>query len=936
MSNLVIANFNTGFETDKAPFLINNDAFPEINNAFVWRDRIKKKRGVSQLGRLQRNLVNQTLGVSDGSGSFTGNIISILSFEANSSIVVSSLTVYGSGTITAATQANPANITSANHNLTTGDMVTISGVVGMTQLNGNTYTIIVIDANNFTLGVNSTAYGAYVSGGIWQSSNGVVISSVNYASGAITITSPFLTKTLLISLGYTPNLPVMGIRQFNQNFTGTSTPDNVNFPLYVFFDTRYSYLYKGTTGPFYDSNFFCNSGTHFLWSGEDYQQFWTANYQGAMFATNNVPGFNFVTGTYTAGTGTAAITFNFKSSAINFTTLKLGDALWFKEWTTGGSTINNLLGTVTDITGAAAGNYIVTFTGVQTVAGTGIAQLLTNTIPGQDGIKYFIGDPIGSPPTPALTKGWVNFSPPLNNTATPTYLVGAKIIIPFKNRLLFFATWTQTSTTAPIYNPNQLVACQNGTVFYANTCLPPNQTADATSFYQNVVGKGLRLNAPISQEAICVSPTKDMIIVIFENQPLKLYSTGDDTQPFLYQTVSTEFGAQSTFSAIPLDNGVLSIGPYGFAITGENSVARIDLPIPDQVFNIRQDDHGINRVCAIRDWRNEFVYFTFPTNANSASNSSQNAWKFPTTTLAFNYRENLWSTFTENYTAYGNFKYNDSYTWADLGSKFGDWSGWKNPWNFGATQTKYPFIACGNQQGFVMLKQESTTEEQSQYIKAISINGSGLNTIVTITSPNHNLNDGDYIVIQNALGMTNMNDVIFSISVTESLPDTFNLFLTVPQQTTAIPSGTYLGGGTYSRLTNINILTKQFPLGWQEGRQTRLGTQRYLLTTTTTGQITANLYVNQNNNLSANSEEYSPYLPFSNVLLTCFEGNDLNLTQSDQDQIWHRINTSVIGDTVQVGFTLSDAQMRDVNANNEEIELYAIVLSVSPGPVLAF
>jgi len=870
MSNIVIANFNTGFETDKAPFLINNDAFPQINNAFVWRDRIKKKRGVSQLGRLQRNFVSSVTGQStDGSGAFTGNLITILSLETNSAFVTSGFS-------------------------------------------------IIIGADTFTDTTPAT--------GVLTGSTGGS-GTFNYASGALTITGAPAATAITVTFGYYPDLPVMGIRQFNQNFSGASTPDRINFPIYVFFDTKYSYIFNGVSNIFKDVNLFYGTGAAFTWSGQDYQQFWTANYQGAMFATNNVPGLNFVTGTYSAGTGTAAITFNFQSNAANFTTLKLNDSLWFNEWNTGGSTINKLVGTVTDVTGAAAGNYVVTFTGVQTVAGTGIAQLLTNTIPGQDGIKYFIGDPSGG----ATTKGWVNFAPPLSNVAAPSYLVGAKIIIPFKNRLLFFATWTQTSTGSAIYNPNQLVACQNGTVFYSNAGLPPNQTADATSFYQNVVGKGLRLNAPISQEIICVNQNNDVVIVIFENQPLKLYSTGDDSAPFLYQTISTEFGAMSTFSAIPLDSGMLSIGPYGFALTDQNSARRFDLPIPDQVFNINQDDDGINRVCAIRDFRNEFAYFTFPTNGNSAGNNKQLVWIYPTTTLAFNYRDNLWSTFTENYTAYGNFKRDTDYTWSDLTNLFGTWGGWSNPWNFGGIESKYPFVACGNQQGFVMIREESTEEGQSQYIKGISISGS----VVTITSPNHNLNDGDYILITGALGMTNMNNVIFSISTSQSQTDTFTLFLT-DSQLANLPSGTYLGGGTYSRLTNINILTKQFPLGWQEGRQTRLGTQRYLLTTTAAGQITADLYVNQNSNLPANSVEYSPYLPFSNILLTCFEGNDLNLTQGDQDQIWHRINTSVIGDTVQVGFTLSDAQMRDPTTNQEEIELYAIALSVSPGPVLAF
>ncbi len=76
------------------------------------------------------------------------------------------------GGITAVTQANPAQVTSPNHHLLNGSIITISNVVGMTQLNGNTYTVTFVDANNFTLnGVDSTAFGAYVSGGTWTSNN---------------------------------------------------------------------------------------------------------------------------------------------------------------------------------------------------------------------------------------------------------------------------------------------------------------------------------------------------------------------------------------------------------------------------------------------------------------------------------------------------------------------------------------------------------------------------------------------------------------------------------------------------------------------------------------------------------------------------------------------------------------------------------------------
>lgn len=77
-----------------------------------------------------------------------------------------------SGSITNATQANPCQITSPTNNLQTGSIITIDNVVGMIELNGNSYTITVIDEDNFTLdGVDSTGFGAYISGGTWSSSN---------------------------------------------------------------------------------------------------------------------------------------------------------------------------------------------------------------------------------------------------------------------------------------------------------------------------------------------------------------------------------------------------------------------------------------------------------------------------------------------------------------------------------------------------------------------------------------------------------------------------------------------------------------------------------------------------------------------------------------------------------------------------------------------
>lgn len=68
-------------------------------------------------------------------------------------------------TITGITRANPGVVTSPNHGLATGDKVRLMLVGGMTQVNKQDYTVTVIDPNTFSIGVNTSAFGTYTSGG---------------------------------------------------------------------------------------------------------------------------------------------------------------------------------------------------------------------------------------------------------------------------------------------------------------------------------------------------------------------------------------------------------------------------------------------------------------------------------------------------------------------------------------------------------------------------------------------------------------------------------------------------------------------------------------------------------------------------------------------------------------------------------------------------
>ena len=78
----------------------------------------------------------------------------------------------GNKTISGITAANPAVVTSSSHGYSNGDFVNISGVVGMTEVNGTTFKVADKTTNTFELqnvdgtDINSSAFTAYSSGGI--------------------------------------------------------------------------------------------------------------------------------------------------------------------------------------------------------------------------------------------------------------------------------------------------------------------------------------------------------------------------------------------------------------------------------------------------------------------------------------------------------------------------------------------------------------------------------------------------------------------------------------------------------------------------------------------------------------------------------------------------------------------------------------------------
>ena len=495
---------------------------------------------------------------------------------------------------------------------------------------------------------------------------------------------------------------------------------------------------------------------------------------------------------------------------------------------------------------------------------------------------------------------WNEFRPLVS---TGVFCNSARCIVVFKNRLLLFNTWEGAGTPGTNY-VNRLRYSWIGDPLNVN------------AFNISIKGFGGALDAATTEAIVSVEFIKDRLIVFFERSTWELVYTGNQVQPFSWQKINTELGVESTFSVVPFDRIVLGIGQVGIHACTGASVDRIDSRIPDETFAIHNASDGVFRVYGIRDYFIETVYWTFP------DVSADNNFPYPNKVLTYNYRTNTWAFFDDSITCFGYYQPATGITWD---SQIITWDD-DVTWDSGALQSLFRQVIAGNQEGYTFIC-DSDVRTNASALQITNITATPLTQIACI---DHNIRVGEYVFIEGATysdASNGLNGQIFEVTLVID-KDNFNI------GPIASFTGTYQGGGTISRVSNISIKTKEYNFYADKGRNAYISKVDFMVDRTDFGQIQVDFFV---------STAYIPFLQESatnGVLIgtgtldtypyTLANGAQAPLEyEMTASRLWHPVYFQAEGEVIQLQLTMNDAQMRDTNIRLQDFQLHALVITAT-------
>jgi hypothetical protein len=501
----------------------------------------------------------------------------------------------------------------------------------------------------------------------------------------------------------------------------------------------------------------------------------------------------------------------------------------------------------------------------------------------------------------------------------------ALIILPFKDRLVLLSTVENNNSattgngTATAY-PQRCRYSFNGSPLARNAWYEQNNV-DSTG---SAAAGGGFIDAATDEQIISAGFIKDRLIVYFERSTWELAYTGNEVLPFVWQKLNNELGSQGTFSLVPFDKELLVTGNTGIHSCNGSNVSRIDQKIPDEIFNdFKTSDNATLRISGIRDYFTELVYWVFE---DTSLTDDQN---WANQILVYNYKTGSWALFDDCYTTFGYFEQTQDMTWA---SSFPlTWAEATFAWNDNIAQANKRQILAGTPEGFVVIVAPDVARNApAMQITNITYDGTGI-LILTIIDHNFtanptNLDETDYILTENIIAddptEAFMNGTIFPVY---TVLDKDNITINTEG---ALLAGMYLGGGTGTRVSNVQLETKWINPYFSKDRSVYLYKVDFAVTRTSGGAITVDYYPSSSSLSMLEQADATGCLLGTGVLET--SPYALYLLETVQDILWHPVYFQTVGESIQLAMYFTAEQMVQPAISLSDFQLHSFILYTSP------
>lgn len=495
---------------------------------------------------------------------------------------------------------------------------------------------------------------------------------------------------------------------------------------------------------------------------------------------------------------------------------------------------------------------------------------------------------------------WTLLTPKFLTAGAGNFVRTARIIVPFKSRLILLNTIeTDAANANNIHYPFR---CRFSMV---DNPLDTNAFLEITQ--AGALGGG-KIDAPTDEAIVTAQFIKDRLIVYFERSTWELAYTNNDIIPFQWNQLNTELGSISTFSEVPFDTEVLAIASTGVHSCNGSNVQRIDNKIPDTIFQIKSKNDGTERVAGVRDFFAEMVYWAYP--------SSNYNLTYPNRILVYNYQNQSWAENDDCITAFGYYEQQVDTTWANANER---WETANYTWNSGVISQQQRQVIAGNQQGYTF----EIVADLSRNAPAMQLTNVTLALgVLTLTIVDHTLVPQEYFAIENAQGSTNLNNMIFKV---RSTPDAN----TITAFYSGTLGGTYTGGGSVTRVSNIQVLSKQWNPYDKDGDDMFLGRIDFAVLKTGFGEVVVDYYPSASKISMVNAGTATGAIMGTSVLETKPYNALLYPLEQYQERLWHQVYFQSTGTSIQINIYMNDTQMTTPAITWSDFELQGLILHTS-------